>query len=940
MIGRTIGSYRVLAKLGEGGMGEVWRATDTRLHRDVALKLLPDAFAHDPDRLARFEREARTLASLNHPNIAQVHGFEEVRADESGGPPAQAIVMELVEGPTLADRIAQGPIPVDEALPIAKQIAEALEAAHEQGIIHRDLKPANIKLRPDGTVKVLDFGLAKEIEPAIARDASAGQAGQGASSASMSPTITTPFDFAQGQRAVTQAGVILGTAAYMSPEQARGKPVDKRTDIWAFGCVLYEMLTGRRAFDPSTGSGSSRAPFDRAQGEKSRDEGEDVLLTLAAVIRSEPDWGALPPGAPLHVRQLLNLCLRQDPRQRIGDAHDVRLVLAGAFEVASPDRPTGQARSIVSRERLVWLALVAALVLVAAGRWLLMDPARAGATRQSEIVSRAIKGFNRGFALSTNGSLAYAAEPGNGGPPMLWVRAPDQDDGTPIPGTEGAAYPFWSPDGAFIAYFAKGLLWRVPADGSLPAQSLARTSARVYGGSWGRESDTIIFAGGRGIFSVSADGGESEELMRASDESVGETRLEWPVFLPDGERYLYVARTNEGIRVMLARVDSDDPPTPVLDSEVDNLNPSVTRVEFAEPGFLFYTNRDGLLVARPVDSETLRGTETGRPLSLGALWNPRAWPAFSVSRDMLVFLTVQDSGELAQQLTWLDSGGRVTDVLGESNFWRLAVAPGGRQVAANFVGGIWLFDESGGISSLVSLANAEGNRFGPVWSPDGKRIAYTGSSDGAYVPWIKEVGTAGLGAPLELRHGNTTIFVEDWSRDVGDGEHLVLRREGPESFDLWVYSFAGDDMQALLDLPFNEVQGQVSPDGRWLAYASDEAAGVENVYLIPFPHGGAQPIQVSRDGGSQPRWANTGALYYLGPDGWLMEATLVLNGERRVDQRRLFHAADVSSPGMDGFHQYDVAGDGSRFLVIRAGEPSIITVLLDWRARWEEQAVR
>jgi serine/threonine-protein kinase len=456
LLGRHVGAYQIVSHLGTGGMGEVYRARDATLNRDIALKVLPERVALDLDRLARFKREAQVLAALNHPNIAAIYGFEESNPSPGPGHAAvRALVLELVEGPTLADRIAHGPIPVDEALPIARQIAEALEAAHEQGIIHRDLKPANIKVRDDGTVKVLDFGLAKALEPA------------GSSPGAMpSPTIT-----------VTGVGLILGTAAYMSPEQARGKAVDKRADIWAFGCVVYEMLTGHRAFG-----------------------GEDVAATLACVVEREPDFDALSPSVPSRVRQTLRVCLRKDPKQRVGDISDVRLMLEGAFEMPAPQSAAPPAviapRYVVVRA-LPW-ALVAASVVALVAGWLAWAPWRSAPVLTPRRLLASI-GADASLAtrfaigspatLSPDGTtLAFVAR--QAGQARLFVRKLDQLQATGLAGTEGAAAPFFSPDSQWVAFFAGGQLKKVSVTGGAPIELCDATAGR--GGTW-TDDDAIIF---------------------------------------------------------------------------------------------------------------------------------------------------------------------------------------------------------------------------------------------------------------------------------------------------------------------------------------------------------------------------------------------------------------------------------------------------------------
>jgi serine/threonine protein kinase len=503
--GTRLGVYEVAAQIGVGGMGEVYQATDTTLNRQVAIKVLPESLAADAERIARFEREAKTLASLNHSNIAQIYGFE-----KSSG--VHALVMELVEGPTLADRIAQGAIPVDEALPIAKQIAEALEAAHEQGIIHRDLKPANIKVRPDGTVKVLDFGLAKALEPASAHGASAGQApGQDLSQA---PTITTP--------ARTQAGMILGTAAYMSPEQAKGKTVDKRADIWAFGAVLYEMLTGQRAFG-----------------------GEDIAETLADVMRVEPAWTALPEGLAPSLTTFLKRCLQKDAKQRVHDIADVRLALEGAFET-SVSQGVGAVEDTQPTWRraapLAFASLVTAVV-IGIGVWSLWPSAEPPVvSRFDHVLSEGLSFRGTGsqvMALSADGRhFVYNTQEG------LYLRSMDELETRLIPGTEAGlslAGPFFSPDGETVGYFQAGELKRLAITGGAPVV-IATEMSFGLGASWGAD-DTILVGHTQGILRVSASGDTRELVIPAE---AGE-RMDEPQLLPDGDSVLFsLGRTDSG----------------------------------------------------------------------------------------------------------------------------------------------------------------------------------------------------------------------------------------------------------------------------------------------------------------------------------------------------------------------------------------------------------
>jgi serine/threonine protein kinase len=514
--GSRIGPYEVTALLGTGGMGEVWRAHHAGLKRDDALKVLPDEFAADPERLARFQREAQVLASLNHPNIAHVYGLEQGDPSTGSGQAAvRALVMELVEGPTLANRIAEGAIPIDEALPIAKQIAEALEAAHEQGIIHRDLKPANIKLRPDGTVKVLDFGLAKIMEPS-----GAGEAGRAAEAArSQSPTITNP-----AMR--TGVGVLLGTAAYMSPEQAKGRVADKRSDIWAFGCVLYEMLTGKRAF-----------------------EGEDVSETLAAVLRGEPDWSLLPPSAPSFVLQLLRGSLQKDWKQRISDIAVARYELDAAS--VPPETSATKSRTRVL-ERVAW-ALVVAVLGIATGLNYLARPAIPPAPSRITLAIYPPEGT--GFPITGNVAAAFPTVSPDGrqlafvvrnatGVSQLALRTLSTADLRLLPGTDGADAPFWSPDSRELGSFpqqGEGQLQRVDVSGGMP-RAIATTPG-LQGGAWNAEGRILFTGRTGGLFSVASAGGEPIPVT-ALDAAQKEESHRGPAFLPDGRHFLYLDRVS------------------------------------------------------------------------------------------------------------------------------------------------------------------------------------------------------------------------------------------------------------------------------------------------------------------------------------------------------------------------------------------------------------
>jgi len=747
--GSRIGPYEIGAQIGVGGMGEVYRATDTNLSRHVAIKVLPASMATDADRLARFDREAKTLAALNHPNIAAVYGLE--RSDR-----LTALVMELVEGPTLAERIAEGPIPLDEALAIAKQVAEALEAAHEQGIIHRDLKPANVKLRSDGRVKVLDFGLAKVLEPS--RASSPG--------ASMSPTITTP--------AMTEAGMILGTAAYMSPEQARGKVVDARADVWAFGCVLYEMLTGQRAF-----------------------VGEDVNDMLAAVLRSEPDWELLPPSVPLRIKDLLRCCLEKDVKNRRRDVRDLRIEIEQVLK-GTQERPPVPADQPPRIGRLAWIVLAVALAAAAgtlALAWAFRPTSEAPEMRVQ--INTPGTALPMHFALSPNGRyLVFVA--GEDRPERLWLRPLDVVEAQPMPQTEGAQFPFWSADSRSIGFFASGKLYRIDIKGG-PPQALA-DAPNPRGGTWNADG-VIVFAPlpGGPLMRTAASGADPEAVTMLVPGQVGHR---FPQFLPDGRRFLFNAlgdAEREGI--YLGALDGGDP---------KRLTTSDTVGRYLEPSRMAY-ERAGTLVARrlDLDREALTGDPETLATPIGV--DPSSTPGFSVSSQGHV--AYRASAADRRQLAWYDRSGKVLAMISEPDANDLRdpeLAPEGRRVAVDrTVQGnrdIWLMnlERSGRISFTFDGAVDAG----PVWSPDGTKIAFLSARKGKSDLYVRPSN----GATTEelLLETPNDKWTQDWSRD---GRYLLYREQDPETgFDLKALTMTGGERTsiAVANTRFEERYGQFS----------------------------------------------------------------------------------------------------------------------------------
>jgi serine/threonine-protein kinase len=805
-LGSRVGPYEVTAVIGEGGMGKVWRAHHTALKRDDALKVLPDAFASDTDRLARFRREAQVLASLNHPNIAHVYGLEQ--ADS-----VQALVMELVEGPTLADRIAEGPIGIDDALAIARQIAEALEAAHEQGIVHRDLKPANIKLRPDGVVKLLDFGLAKALDGSPA-----------AANASLSPTITSPA-------MMTGVGVLLGTAAYMSPEQARGKPVDKRADIWAFGCVLYEMLTGKRAFG-----------------------GDDVTDTLAAVVRGEPQWEALPSAMPPTLRLFLRRCLHKDVRQRVGDIRDMRLALEGAFDTAAVGQPAVEMRSW--RRAVPVLAAVAAASVVTAIviRSFATTPEPGPITRFALQTSRSLPAGNGGvLAVSPNGrTIAYKAAGGG-----IRLRELATLEEREVPGTGGAntpdfARPVFSPDGRSLAYVSQDdEIVRVDIDGGSRAV-LTRTDAdSLY---WDMDG-TLLLSTGDAIMRVAATGGTPQEVLKAEP---GET-LYGPQLLPDGDGIVFTAVRGANSQVHVVSLS-----TRARQVVLENGG----EARFVPTGHLVYASVDRLM-AIAFDPKTHR--TSGEPAEMlqgvrpvGVFPNFILGLNFEVSLDgSLTYVPRLTAG---RRLVWVDRQGKEEAIPAPDRLYTyVQVSPDGSRLALDIRDGendIWIWDLSRQI--LQRLTFDKGLNRGVVWSPDGRRVAFSRSQDdGTEEVYWQPADGSGRPEPLTKDSGRPV----QPSAFSPDGKTLLYEPgAAPRGvFQVSVGPGAAKG-EALISGPTGEFAADISPDGRWVAYHS-AISGRPEVYVRPFPAIDSGRWQVSTGGGTRPRWSRDGReLFYFTPE--------------------------------------------------------------------------
>jgi eukaryotic-like serine/threonine-protein kinase len=790
--GARIGPYEVTALIGEGGMGKVWRAHHASLKRDDALKVLPDAFVADPERLARFHREAQVLASLNHPNIAHVYGFEE--ADE-----AKALVMELVEGPTLADRIGEGAIPVREALSIATQVAEALEAAHEQGIVHRDLKPANIKVRPDGTVKVLDFGLAKMLEPG------SGIGDRGSVGVTLSPTITTP--------AMTQVGVILGTAAYMSPEQAKGRPADKRSDIWSFGCVLYEMLTGRRAF-----------------------HGEDVGDTLASVIKSDPDWSLLPSDLPPAVRTLIERCLAKDRRKRIGDIAAAQFVLT---EQPTLNAPAGNVTTMSVRPPL-WrrlapvataVAVTAAMVGLLAWRFTPTQP-RPVVQFSMSASDQAALTSGQPVAISPDGShIVYAAGL------QLYLRSLSDTEARLIPGTgdgeSTARFPVFSPDGRWLAYWSQNdrTIRKIPVAGGV-SEPLCQVQWPA-GVSW--DGDWVFFGHAEGISRVRSSGGTPEVLATLKAGEYGGS----PRLMPGGRAVMFsVARGNSIELWNAAEIVVQD----LASGERKVLARGGSDARYVPTGHLVYAV-DGVLRAVPFDLDRLEVTGAAVPVVLGvqrlstrlvtSLSSGSAYYSLS-DTGSLVYVPGPTSTLARNGIAFIERDGKPTLMpLPAGTYVAPRVSPDGTRIAYGTDDGkeadVWVYELSGQTAAR-RLTFGGGNRF-PIWSPDGLRVAFQSDREGDYGIWWQPVqnGTAErLTTPDDK---DTYHLPESIARD-GRALSFTVRKAGTS--DVWILSLPDKNATKFSASATRIGRSAFSPDGRWLAYQSYDG-GTAGVLVESFP---------------------------------------------------------------------------------------------------------
>ncbi len=874
--GTKLGSYEILSLLGRGGMGAVYRARDSKLKREVAIKVLPDEFSRDSERIARFQREAEVLASLNHPRIASIYHLE-----EAGG--SQFLVLELVEGETLAERVARGPIPVDEALVLAKELAEALEAAHEKGIIHRDLKPANIKLTSESQVKILDFGLAKAFAATPAD-----------TSMSNSPTLSI---------AATRAGVILGTAAYMSPEQARGRNTDRRTDIWAFGCVLYEMLSGKTAF-----------------------HGEDTTEILAAVVKSEPDWTALPRDISPILRKLLHRCLEKDIRKRTRDAGDIGIECEEALSASTESAAASE--TIVQGPSLRWIFVgLAGLLLgglIAGGAVWQLRPHRAAPVGRFALMlppGQRLGGLEQtAIAFSPDGSrLVYVARAG--GAQQLYVREIDNLQTRPLAGTEGAINPFFSPDGQWVAFFTVNKLKKVSINGGPPV-SVASADNFGRGGAW-RSDGTIVFAPGfaSGLSIVNSAGGNVQNITTLKN---GEGSHRFPHLLGDTGYILFTVGT--GGSWDDARIEVLKPGT----NERKLLIEGGSDARYLPTGHLIY-QRAGNLMAVPFDVKQL--SVTGSPVSLvdGLLPSTdNTGAAQAAFADLGSLIYVSGKGRVPQRtLAWMDRKGNDQPLdLPSRTYRHPRVSPDGRRLLVDIDEGnkadIWIYDF---VRGNLARETFDGNAAFGMWTPDGKKVTFQSQRSGHLNIYWKTIDTTGTEDRLTTSQHEQNP--DSWSPD---GSVLAFDELDPVTgMDIWIVSLKGDRTpKPFVKTPFNEANLSFSLDGRWVAYQSDES-GRDEIYVQPFSGPGNKEL-VSVEGGTEPLWSRDGhELVYRNGDKMMSVAVTLQPAFRTSKPVVLFERPMWIYPY---YPHYDVSPDGRRFMMIKENEEAAaatgMTIILNW----------
>jgi eukaryotic-like serine/threonine-protein kinase len=872
--GARLGSYEILGRVGAGGMGDVYRAQDSKLKRVVAVKVLPDALAAEPDRISRFEREAQLLASLNHPNIAVIHDFQH----DDG---RQLLVMELVEGETLADRLHRGPLAVEETLQVARQIADALEAAHQKGIIHRDLKPANIKVSADGRVKVLDFGLAKIFETTAASVDSTN-----------SPTLMGG----------TRHGVILGTAAYMSPEQARGRSVDPRTDIWALGCVIYEMLTGTQAF-----------------------AGENLSDTVAAVLRSEPDWAKLPATTPWRIRVLLKRCLQKDSRQRLHDVADVRIEIDDDEVDASPAASPRQ--TVNRRVTPIVLALLSGAALASGWWW--------GSARLSRITPAPVHlnlmvnqpesfghlNANRELAISPDGQkIVFIAN--QNGKRQLFLRRLGSSEGKLIEGTDGATAALFSPDSEWIAFDKGSELQKTAITGGSPVTICKLSGTGFFGGDWGSDN-TIVFVPdyNGGLWTVSADGGTPRPLLKTD---VEKDRVSYsdPDILPAGKGVLFTLASGHA-------VTADDQDVAVLDS--GGKDPRIlirggSHPRYLPTGHVVYVHA-GSLLAVPFDLSNL--AVTGTPVSvvddLGKTWSGDT--DYSIANNGTLVYEANVGVKTGGLFVLVDRKGNVQPLWGRrGNYAEFSVSPDGKFLASRVFAvndDIWTYDIASGAPLRFTFEPLD--EIFPRWTADGTRIAF-GTRTGR-IFWKSADGS---GPREELSHGAYPRYPASFSRD---GKRMAFVEIHPsQRRDIWMMSLDGDRRsEPLIATDADERDARFSPDGQWLAYVSDET-GRDEVFIRPIGTRGGRK-QLSSEGGTGPAWSPNGHELFFAKGDQLVAVTLDAQGNPVGPNRVLFSAPRFEDLQVEPENVlFDVMPDGEHFVFVLEQSSSSMhyNIVLNW----------
>ena len=886
--GKRLGPYEILSPLGAGGMGEVYKARDVRLDRWIALKILPPEVASDPDRLRRFEQEARAASALNHPNILSVYDVGSVDS-------TSYIVTELVEGRTLRDLLLPGPLPIKKLLDLAAQIAEGLASAHEAGIIHRDLKPANIMVSRDGFAKILDFGLAKLAD--LREEPEAAESKESTEKVSK-----------------TRPGALLGTVAYMSPEQVSGKRVDFRSDQFSFGALLYEMSTGRRAFRRET-------PID----------------TLVAILHEEPEpFEALNVRLPPPVRWVVERCLAKDPRERFTSTRDLardlatlRIHLAEISGSAGAARPDGVPPGRFHRRTLVRASQVLLAIALIGGAYRLFSSRGGGSPVRLSLLPPPDSSFNFNTAapapaaFSPDGARLVFGARDKSGRNLLWLRSLAESAAQPLAGTEEATYPFWSADGSSIAFFAAGKLKKKAVPGGVVETLCDARDGR--GGTWSQKDEILIAPDSTGpIVTVPAKGGQPRPVTREATPS-SDYSHRWPSFLPDGRHFLFLRRNPAGQQdgIYLGSLDGFDR---------RRLLPDISDARYSPPGYLVLV-RNGALVALGFNAKNLRLTDEMLLLSEHVAYHAYRWNgAFSVSGNGRLSFEA-GSASNAVSLTWFDRSGRTTGTVGSpADYGGIRLSPDGKRCAMEIRDpstgalGIWVMDLE--IAAATRISSASSLNVSPTWSPDGKRIVFSSSRNGHWNLFGRD--SAGAGPEELLSPSRSDQAPTAWS---SDGKWIAFNSNGPnptDKYQVWTFDVTMRESSPLIQSGYNERDGSFSSDGRYLAYVSDET-GRQEVYVRPF-RSVKEKWRVSSDGGSQPSWRRDGReLYYVSPDSRLMAVSAELGGDPRFGLPSALFEAPLQTSATD-IGLYAARADGERFLLVavRKGGPLGLSVVLNW----------